>query len=77
MQDNLRLPQTRSQRKVITHITTLKNYTIDDRPEREFDWLLNPSAPLTDEALERFIEEHASVLLETLNKLEAGRDSHE
>ena len=55
----------------------MSKYIPVDRPERELDWIFNPSAPLTDEALERFIEEHASVLLETLNKLEAGRGSHE
>ena len=51
----------------------MKNYTIDDRPERELAWLQNPSAPLTEEALERFIEDAASVLLETISQHEAGR----
>ena len=50
----------------------MSKYIPVDRPERELDWILNPSAPLTDEALERFIEDAASVLLETLNQHEEG-----
>jgi len=51
----------------------MKYCIIKDRPEREPHWIFNPSAPLTEEALESFAQEAASVLLKKLNQLEAGR----
>ena len=51
----------------------MSKYIPVDRPERKLDWTFNPSAPVTEEALEGFIEDATSVLLETLNKHEAGR----
>ena len=50
----------------------MQNYILEDRPERKLDWTFNPSAPVTEEALEGFIEDATSVLLETLNQLEEG-----
>jgi len=40
--------------------------SIDDRSERELEWINNPSAPLTEEDLKSFIDEAAPTLLETL-----------
>ena len=48
---------------------------IEDRLERtELEWIFNPSAPLTEEALERFTQEATRILTERLNQLdEAAR----
>jgi hypothetical protein len=51
-------------------------YHHEDRPERiDLDWLSNPSAPLTEEALECFTQEAARILTEILNPLEVGRSN--
>jgi len=52
----------------------MQNYILEDRPERKLDWTFNPSAPVTEEALESFTEEASMLLLERLNQLEAGRN---
>jgi hypothetical protein len=54
-------------------IITIMHTNIEDRPERQLDWLSNPSAPLTEEALECFTQEASRLLTETLSQLEAGR----
>jgi hypothetical protein len=46
--------------------------SIDDRSEREFSWVFNPSAPLTEEDLKNFIDEATTTLLETLSHEEEG-----
>jgi len=48
-------------------------HILDDRPERELERIFNPSAPLTEEALESFIEDAASVPSETLSHSELRR----
>jgi len=45
-------------------------HSIDDRSERELEWINNPSAPLTEEELKGFIEDASSILLQTLDKQE-------
>ena len=50
----------------------MQNHILDDRSERELERIFNPSAPLTEEALESFIEDAASVPSETLSKHEEG-----
>ena len=52
----------------------MQNHILDDRSERELERIFNPSAPLTEEALESFTEEASMLLLERLNQLEAGRN---
>ena len=37
----------------------MPNHTIDERSERELEWIFNPSAPLNEEALDRFTEDAA------------------
>lgn len=62
--------------------STQKNYkheiafdSADDRTElTSLDWLANPSAPITDEAMEGFIEEAAQLLTDTLSELEHGKE---
>lgn len=56
-------------------ITQQIMYHHENRTERtELDWLSNPSAPLTEEALERFTQEATRILTERLNQLdEAAR----
>jgi hypothetical protein len=51
----------------------MKYCIIKDRPEREPHWIFNPSTPLTEEALESFAQEAATLLLNRLSQLEAGR----
>ena len=51
----------------------MQNHILDDRPERELERIFNPSAPLTEEALENFIEDTASVPSEKLSLSELRR----
>ena len=44
---------------------------LEERPERELDWIFNPSAPLTEEDLIDFTKEATRVLNNTLDQLEA------
>jgi hypothetical protein len=46
--------------------------SIDERSERELEWINNPSAPLTEEDLESFIDEATTTLLETLSHEEGS-----
>jgi hypothetical protein len=46
--------------------------SIDERSERELEWINNPSAPLTEEDLKNFIDEATTTLLETLSHEEGS-----
>ena len=68
-QDILRLPLLASKARRNQHYT-MPYQSIDERSERELEWINNPSAPLTEEELKGFIEDASSILLQTLDKQE-------
>ena len=68
-QDSFRLPLLASKARRNQHYT-MPYQSIDDRSERELEWINNPSAPLTEEELKGFIEDASSILLQTLDKQE-------